>query len=1292
MKNFDIGVGLAIALAWAGATAQSSLVPPGTAYTTLPEPGSGHDYIQGLSETVDPSTGGLTVQLPIPMPSSRGLTLPVSILYSSGGGSPVGPIMYNDISISNEVGGGLAESSDGWKYTLPRAGYTQVSQVMQSSLLESGSNNPLGLVTCYYNVNWTFWDSTGAAKGLGLYTVPWGNPAPNTTPPAYPCLGQDSSVYAPSGYPGGGPPLGEISEVLSSSDYGVQATVNTDEFGGSTPQPLTTLQVADRDGNVYSFNGGSGFGLASSIEDRNGNILSIQDLGNGAFTVTDTTGQVVLRSTPTWSTSTSTLTVRGEASYQLTDETITVGGVPAQALESITLPNGQAYQFTWSTPTQAACSFSVFPPGQLLELQKITYPTGATVTYQWTSAMDRTRSIQVVNVGSPPNIQVVSCPTESVYSRTVSFDGQTPALQQVFSYPEPTWVASDGNYQNLNNLKWTSEQTVVTTTDLIRNTSYTTTYTYVPGGSGEPIQPGLYDVMATQPSMWFSVPVESTVVTANSSNVTVSTEAKNWYNAHYLQAEQDTTAGGKSALTMYSWNGTDQLTEKDEYDFGAPVNTSSSPWTSTAAPLRKTVTNYQPFSATPVFPGSQAIYDRPCQTIVYNSSGTRIAETDNYYDGGSSLCAASAGQATAAVSPAMPSGTYDSTNFASSSTTPRGNVTQTVNWLNTGSSPTTTYAYDQSGQKISETDPCGNGSCSDMSSGSSHTTTYSYKDSPSGSDPYGNSNAYLTTVTYPTVGGVTLQKTFTYNYTIGELTSSKDVNNNQTTTYCYLTNGCSGSTADPFNRLTETDYPDGGKTNVYYQDSTPSVTTTKLQTPNPATTTVAIMDGIGHVIQTQSSDPAGSDVVSTTYDGSGQVFTKTNPFGSTSQPSSTFISTPSGTPATTYYYDALGRMVQQNQPDGSTLQWCYNGVATLFQVANCSSLLGSTTSGNETAGAWVDATDERSIHRQQATSSLGHLLEAMEPNGVSQAPTMETDYAYDMLNNLLSVTQWGGASGTPGGRLRGFQYDGPSRLTSATNPENGIIGYTYDANGNVATKTDARSVQVTYSYDALNRLLSKSYSDSQTPIACYQYDTSSFSCGSGGGNLVGRMTNAWTQKAGTSCNSSGPSTGQYLSLKSMLCYDPMGRPTSAQQQQCIGTTCSSPSPYSISMSYDLAGNQKSLTNSVGEQASGGTQGSPMTLLTYFDGAARPCLTTSSWTGPSPANPTLPPNLFQTNPPSSKTTPGYAPFGGLQNWYLGSNSSTASTACSATPSPTINAQQQFDTRMRLTRFSSTGQVP
>ena len=151
----------------------------------------------------------------------------------------------------------------------------------------------------------------------------------------------------------------------------------------------------------------------------------------------------------------------------------------------------------------------------------------------------------------------------------------------------------------------------------------------------------------------------------------------------------------------------------------------------------------------------------------------------------------------------------------------------------------------------------------------------------------------------------------------------------------------------------------------------------------------------------------------------------------------------------------------------------------------------------------------------------------------------------------------------------------------------------------------------------------------------------------------------------------------------------MGRLQSASQRHCIGTTCSAPSPYSLSMTYDVVGNLDSLTNSVG------ANGSSLTLTNYFDTASRPCLTTSNWTLPNTSSqPTGPANLFQSSSSSTTNSTGYAATGALQNWYLGSTSSTASTGCSTNPSSSLpgNLLQQFSPRLWVTSYAATGQVP
>jgi YD repeat-containing protein len=200
---------------------------------------------------------------------------------------------------------------------------------------------------------------------------------------------------------------------------------------------------------------------------------------------------------------------------------------------------------------------------------------------------------------------------------------------------------------------------------------------------------------------------------------------------------------------------------------------------------------------------------------------------------------------------------------------------------------------------------------------------------------------------------------------------------------------------------------------------------------------------------------------------------------------------------------------------------------------------------------------------------------------------METDYGYDALNDLLSVTQWGGASGSSGARTRAFSYDSLSRLLNACNPETIPSGsscsasgpwgasYSYDGDGNVLTKTDARNITTTSTYDALNRLTQKSYSDGVTPTSLFVYDVENITFGTPNfptqrfttSNVVGRLSVTCVVVSAV-CQS-----------MTAYSYDPMGRII-----ETLSNTPSFPTTgtvYAVSATYDLAGDRTSLTNSTG---------------------------------------------------------------------------------------------------------------
>jgi RHS repeat-associated protein len=319
--------------------------------------------------------------------------------------------------------------------------------------------------------------------------------------------------------------------------------------------------------------------------------------------------------------------------------------------------------------------------------------------------------------------------------------------------------------------------------------------------------------------------------------------------------------------------------------------------------------------------------------------------------------------------------------------------------------------------------------------------------------------------------------------------------NNQTTSYTY----------DSMRDVTSVTYPDNttGSPSIavdYNGYATPlSVTVTQKAAPDPDIVTVTQYDGLARPIKKSiTSDGAGADITDTSYDGMGRVYSVSNPYRSPSAAGDP----PTGT--TYYTYDALSRKTMVTEPDGSTLTWCYGGMPT-SSISQCPS------NQSSALGDWTDSYDEAGRHHQQVSNALGELTVVMEPDPVTNALALETDYNYDALGNLLTVNQmanWQCTHPFPlvtscgrDSRTRAFQYDSLSRLTAACNPEsfapattppcsltgntNWSMQYTYDANGNMTSKTDARGVTVNYNpasnpIDALNRVTGKTYSGSNT--------------------------------------------------------------------------------------------------------------------------------------------------------------------------------------------------------------------
>jgi RHS repeat-associated protein len=1098
--------------------------------TNTPIPGVGHDYIHLLSETVDPSSGSVNLHINIPTAESRGLTLPLAISYSSagvfrmtsyfGGTGNVSllpsscPVTFADPSPR------FTAPSCGWTYSYPqsRNNYTSNNVYGADGLLEYTKDT---------YTDFTFSDPSGVPHNLYA---------------GYQCLH----------YTTDGDPI-ICTEHNNVGDTQVMATLTT------VGDILDSYTVDDHDGTTYTFSAGTVL-WPSEIEDRNGNTIyptyttsgststlafpdtagrtgySISGSGTGAY---DTVQAAGLTYKVYWRTMAApSYSVPAYSFYTLTDGVCHVAGAfsvtstttnyTMNVVSAIVLPNGLQYTFYYgdNNPNSALLN----PYGLLSE---IIYPNGAWVKYTyrlsdtydlagqfagWTYSSNGGGEVPITNACG----YLYSSPV--VATRTVSYDGINTAQTQTFTSYSTTFSTAIDEEET-----WTSKVTNVSTTDAIRNLTYLKTYSYNPFSITPP--PYTVDTVATQ------IPVESQVITDGwGSSTPLKTVAQTWLTQFSMTA-QATTLGGKTSQTIYP-NGSFLPTEIDDWDFGATAAT------------RKTLITYQPIS-------SPGIISVPCQTVKTDGSGNRLAETDNYFDGGTSLCATdAAGLATTGVS-GLPTQTHDETLYGPSSTTPRGNLTQKVQWASTGTSPTTTYSYDETGQALSMTDPCGNpsGACTDMT-GTNHTTTYSYSDSytvlSSGSNtPYtssANTNAYLTTISNP----LGQNETFTYDYNNGQLTVSKDQNDINAsragTTYIYN---------DPLSRPTQVNYPDGGQTEYSYNDTSPSVTACKnisgsasaaCSATSPATgwkTSLSVMDGLGYVIETELvSDPDGTDFVNTAYDGEGSVYTRSNPHRTASSPTD-------GT--TTYLYDAIGRTVQVTDADGSI-------ATTAYDLTNASS-----------TGLCITATDEAGVSRQSCYDGMGRMTGVWEnPSGLNY----ETNYTYDLLNNLIAVTQNG--SNSASARTRSSVYDSLSRLTSATNPESGTITYAYDPNSNLATRVAPKANQTgtavtthNYTYDVLSRLIKESHADPTEGTEIYAYDgTAPTECPvtspptlSSPTNLVGRRSAMCAELSGSAWS-----------------YDPMGRPLS----EGTNNKGTSVQKYVVGNTYWLDGSLKSLAYPSGD--------------------------------------------------------------------------------------------------------------
>ena len=1155
-----------------------------------PVPGEGHDFIYGLAETVSPANGNVNLTIPLQVPKGRGLTMPISLMYNSGSAhrffsAAQGCPGFDNSSCSaganwTTIYPDKAAIGHGWTDTVPYA--TALGFVAGSYSQNAG---PGAYALCDITQSYNFYDMNGGSHPLGLAAIstPVGT-SNQSGMDACTHLGYGGATYyTPSYY---------YSSSQSGGDDRVHASFDASCAGNDSESPNCEgaspgFSVQDSSGNTYRFPAGS-FGVGTgysqpepartitayptTITDRNGNVINFSVSSSTGYTgqlpITDTLGRQLLSAT--------SYTVAG-LSYSLgggtarANYTVPSQQIPAQAgnpgCGTWQNVSGESYDVNTSLTLPSGKSFTFLYDPAFGLLSEIDYPDGGWVKYTWKTS-DTYSDLAIYDgvnpSGGPPMtgacIFKYSAPV--VATRTVGYSkGSSPALTQTFNY-QTNWGTTAST-----NTRWSTKVTTVTTTDNVTGLVSKTVYTYT--SVDAPYQPNEAGRLSSQ------IPIESSIETYDFGSTKpgslLQTVNKTWLDQSLITSQQTVLADGTTSKTAFCYNSTcaggagfpGYVQEKDDYDFGQTTAT------------RKTLYAY-------------TVGGAPCSVEVEDGSGNKIAETDSYIDGGTSPCASGRG-ATMAVS-GLPAGTHDEVNYGPNGTYARGNPTTIVKWLNTGGTVQTSYTYDETGQVLTMTDPCGNASCADVS-GTAHTTTYLYTDQFADQSLPFQTNAFPTKITYPTINGVAHSVSATYNYVDGQVASSIDENSN-TTNFTY---------ADPMRRLTQVQGPPDPNnsnqrpTTTYCYDNATcpgEITTSTTLSSSASLTQVSVIDGLGHVTQTQTtSDPSGTDLVDTAYNGMGGVYTVSNPYRGTSSQ------------LTTFTYDGLGRLTLAQNPDQSSRSVSY---------------LGNTST----------SCDEASRCSQQTHDVFGNLTKVVEAGASGTATGPNTTYTYDLLGNLSTVTQNGNSGDTA--RSRSFSYDSLSRLIKSTNPESGTICYGvwvtvnssqtcqngYDANGNLSAKTDARSVTTNYTYDALNRLLTKSSAGvTGVPGFNYLYGYDKISGGTvtnGIGHLLFTTT----------------SPGVLGGVAEQFWYDSMGRMTS----QSVYLPSAPSTPQKSGASYDLAGNMTSLTYPDGR-----------TVQQGIDGAGRiSAVTYSSWNG-STTN--LPQTYFS-------ETNGYDPAGHLINATFG----------------------------------------
>lgn len=227
-----------------------------------------------------------------------------------------------------------------------------------------------------------------------------------------------------------------------------------------------------------------------------------------------------------------------------------------------------------------------------------------------------------------------------------------------------------------------------------------------------------------------------------------------------------------------------------------------------------------------------------------------------------------------------------------------------------------------------------------------------------------------------------------------------------------------------------------------------------------------------------------------------------------------------------YEYNEVYNRVAEHGPEDTHTFYAYDAVDNITAVTRCNSPVVA----NGCPVSQVTHYQYDDLNRL-----VTQVENVVDGAGQTAATNVTTTYTYDLVDNLLSVTD------ALGNQMH-YDYDDLDRLIRQEDAADQVTRYQYDSMGNLARLTNPRGYETIFTYEGANRL--QTMRDAQGNTWTYAYD--------GNGNLA--------------------AVTDPLGVVTHYDYDPLDRASSVTENFVAGAPATTPQNVTTGFEYDLAGN------------------------------------------------------------------------------------------------------------------------